>query len=94
MINYNDCGFLLSDTFCTAQSAERTCNIPTVGVGQERRYKMSIVIAGKKAAPATRATLKITDPVRWNLGSKRHRSAIARPNKLGTDSMAVEDVFI
>ena len=47
------------------------------------------MVKPEKAAPVTRTTLKTIDPVPADSRQLTHRHAIARPDKLGTDPMAV-----
>ena len=57
-----------------------------VGVGKVGRTMINLsTVTPEKAAPSTGTTLRTAG----NLGSERHRYAIAWPDKLGTDPMVV-----
>ena len=73
---------------CTSKWPRKWFN----AANEERRIKKWSMVKPEKAAPVTSTTWGLLAEWRWTLGNERHRYAIAWPDKLGTEPMAVDGI--
>ena len=64
-----------------------------MGVGKERDNKNWSMVKPEKAAPVTGTALRNTGPMQVDTRQREPSVAIARPEKIGTDPMAVEGIY-